>query len=65
MSAVLAPITVIQMPYVSILMGVSSVHVRKDSLEMELLAIEMVRKFLYVVGFIYCIKLIGRLHYGI
>ena len=46
MSAVLAPITVIQMPYVSTLMGVSSVHVRKDSLEMELLVIEMVRKFL-------------------
>ena len=49
MSAVLAPITVIQMPYVSTLMGVLSVHVRKDSLEMELIVIEFVRKFLKVV----------------
>ena len=50
MSAVLVLITAIQMPYLSTLMGVLSVHVRKDSLETELLAIEMVRKFPEVVA---------------
>ena len=56
----MARITVIQMPYVSTLMGVLSVHARKDSLEMELHVIEMVRKLPKIVGFIYC--QLSRLH---
>ena len=54
-SAVLALITVIQMPYVSTLLGVLPAYAKKDSLEMGLLVIELVRKFPKVVGFIYCL----------